>query len=111
MSFPQFIYIEMLISVQWTAIQTAIYGAAIAFAKACVIIPLIKIFAPFKRGPYYWSLWGLLIVVSLFYFAGIFVVIFLCNPRERIWNPFITEGSCVNKPAIWLVSSVWNVIS
>ena len=45
------------------------------------------------------------------YTIDMFVKIFLCNPREKEWNQFITTGSCLNINAAQLSTGICNVVS
>ena len=45
----------------------------------------------------------------LFYTVTIFVMIFACTPRSKIWNHF-EEGTCVNIFAVNVASSVFNFV-
>ena len=43
----------------------------------------------------------------LFYFGSVFVHLFQCNPREKIWLPDIS-GTCIDQAAWALASAVFN---
>ena len=35
----------------------------------------------------------------------------MCNPREKLWNPLITDGHCFNSGTDFESSGIFNVIS
>ena len=47
----------------------------------------------------------------LFYFVDTFFEIFMCNPREKIWNPLMEEGHCFNASALYMATGIFNVVS
>ena len=58
----------------------------------------------------WWGTWGLSIIFALFYFPIQFIEIFLCNPREAIWNPLV-PGKCMNNSAINITTGVFNTFT
>ena len=54
----------------------------------------------------------LLIWISfLFYSIDTFFEIFLCNPRQKIWNLLITDGHCFDQTAAYMATGIFNVVS
>ena len=49
----------------------------------------------------------------LFSFSAIYVFlnIFMCNPREKLWNPLVNVGHCFNSDVIGESSGIFNVLS
>ena len=47
----------------------------------------------------------------MFYLVDTFFLIFLCTPREKIWNPLMTSGHCFEGDASYKASGVFNVLS
>ena len=45
--------------------------------------------------------------ILLFYISVIFVVVFACWPREKIWDPLV-PGKCVSAPAVLVTTSAIN---
>ena len=85
-----------------------VYCVQIAFAKAAVLLQLQRIFAPIRTGGVYWSLIALQVFNPLFYFAGVVLLAFPCNPREKWWNTLI-PGTCVNFQGMTLASASFNL--
>lgn len=50
---------------------------------------------------------------SIFSFSviALFLNIFMCNPREKLWNPLITTGHCYNFSTTSESSGIFNVVS
>ena len=53
---------------------------------------------------------GLIIINSAFYLCFFIVPIVLCRPRRKIWTPEL-PGKCANINALYIVSSVFNLLS
>ena len=47
----------------------------------------------------------------LFYFVVAVFEIFICTPREKIWNPLMTTGHCFDEKAIFQATGIFNVLS
>jgi hypothetical protein len=79
--------------------------------KVCILLDWIHIFAPSHgvRGRFYWTCISNIIVSVLFYTACVFVEIFACIPRSKIWNTF-DKGTCVNVFIVPFVTGVFNLI-
>lgn len=45
-----------------------------------------------------------------FYLVTTFLLIFLCKPREKLWNPML-PGHCINLDAIYQITGIFNVVS
>ena len=42
--------------------------------------------------------------------ASIFAIA-QCTPREKIWNPLMTTGQCINTSAAYLSTAIFNVVT
>ena len=42
--------------------------------------------------------------------AAIFAIV-QCTPREKIWNPLMTTGYCIDTSAAYLSTAIFNVIT
>ncbi|TVY78271.1 hypothetical protein LSUE1_G006774 [Lachnellula suecica] len=80
-------------------------------AKAALLLQLQRTFAPNRKGYVYTAcqmlLWGNL----AFYAGSFFAILFECVPQERIWNPTITTGHCIQTGDLLIAMGVINVIS
>ena len=52
-------------------------------------------------------IWSLVI----FYLVDTLFLIFMCSPREKIWNPLMHTGHCFNAGSSYKASGVFNVLS
>jgi hypothetical protein len=86
------------------------YTAAGGLAKTVVFLQIKRIFTTKQRGVVFWVIVGSLIANALFYTAMLFLYIFTCWPREKIWNPTV-EGRCVDSNKLNMAMGVLNVIS
>ncbi|KAI4247196.1 MAG: hypothetical protein L6R40_001539 [Gallowayella cf. fulva] len=85
------------------------YTLAILFTKVSILLLYLRIFTPTRSVRYiiHITLWANV----LFYIACFFVAIFICNPRDTLWNPYVEHAECGNSAAAKVVSAVFNVIS
>lgn len=88
------------------------YGITVFIIKLSILLQYMKIFAPASnRNMMYWGIHAVIWPNFVFYFAITFVEIFLCNPREKYWNVFLTSGRCFNANASNIVSASVNCFS
>ena len=80
-----------------------IYSPAVGFTKLSILFLVLRVFCPQRRDPFYWVLQTLNILNTIFYTLWIFIAIFLCSPREKIWMSD-TQGGCAMKS--WVEISV-----
>lgn len=87
------------------------YGPSIWFAKTAILVQLMRIFTPNKSGAVYWTIhaliWGNLAV----YTALLFAIAFECSPQDKIWNPRIAKGKCLERNIILFVSGPVDTLS
>ena len=83
------------------------------FVKLSILLQYLRIFVPFREGslPLFIAIHVCIWITVIFYLLEIFILIFQCNPREKIWNPLITTGHCFNSIALYQASGVFNVLS
>lgn len=54
---------------------------------------------------------SLICVNFVFYALAVGFNIFLCTPRQKIWNPFITDGHCLSQEAVYKSAGIYNPVS
>ncbi|PSN64876.1 hypothetical protein BS50DRAFT_555069 [Corynespora cassiicola Philippines] len=86
------------------------YTATGGLAKAVVFLQLKRIFTTAHREVVFWVIIGSLIVNCVFYIIMLFLYVFTCWPREKIWNPMI-EGTCLDSNKLNMAMGTLNVIS
>lgn len=65
---------------------------------------------PSHTGTTYWITHLIIWVNFLLYTAVMFVEIFQCTPREKIWNPSLS-GHCININVVFISTAAINVVS
>ena len=50
-------------------------------------------------------------VTLVYYIMSTFITAFSCSPHEKIWNPLVTDGHCLDNNALVLVTCVFNIVS
>lgn len=89
------------------------YTPAIYFTKISILLFYRRIFSPsHKNNPFDILLRLFILILTLFYTALIFLKIFECQPRARIWDPsHNSSGRCLNIPALLNASGFFNTIT
>ena len=88
-----------------------LYCPFIWVTKAAVLIQLMRIFTPNKSGLVYWTIHALIWGNLTLYTGFLFAIAFECSPEDKIWNPHITKGTCLERNIILLVTGPVNTLS
>lgn len=86
------------------------YNPTIFVTKLSILLQYERLFCPHRAGWTHLVIWALIIFNLLFYIAVMIPQVLACNPREKIWHPYI-EGTCLDLAAILISGAVVNVIS
>ncbi|KAF7513290.1 hypothetical protein GJ744_009711 [Endocarpon pusillum] len=97
----------------WMYIFSILYSPAIVFVKLAILLQYLHLLAPQKSvDPFMFITARVMIAIILVYYTiSTCVTAFACNPRERIWNPLITEYSCLNNNIAILFTCLFNIFS
>ncbi|KAL9078372.1 MAG: hypothetical protein Q9157_002697 [Trypethelium eluteriae] len=90
-------------------IQQLIYMPAMLFTKVAILMQLNDIFVTQRHSRRWWILRGLIVANSIFFTTLLFVEIFQCVPRKKIWDSSV-RGHCLNNSKIFVAIGVINVI-
>ena len=90
-----------------------IYGPTIFFVKLAILLQYLRMFAPTRSvNPSMWIAARVVIATTfVYYIISTFGTAFACSPRERIWNPLVTDGHCINNNSLILATCVFNIVS
>lgn len=91
-----------------TTIASILYLPLLAMAKFSILFLYLRL------GPIHWfrvAVFTLMFVVVGANFALIFAFIFACHPVKRGWDLTITEGSCINRAALYVSTAVLNMLT
>ena len=77
------------------------------------LVQLLRIFVPNRKAnkTLFLSIWVIIGVNFCFYFMDIIFEIILCLPREKICNPLLTSGRCLNALVLYKATGMFNVVS
>lgn len=92
---------------QWTNIVNCFYTPTILFVKWGILLLYRRVFVVYKGSLLDWSTQILIFVVFGFEVAAIFIKIWKCVPREKIWDEHL-DGHCVNFAGFMISSGVFN---
>ena len=87
-----------------------LYGPLLFFAKFSVLLQLHHIFVVGHRQPIFTIIQALIWVNLSFYHAFLFVDIFQCVPRRKIWDSTVL-GKCISIGTILIAPAVFNIVS
>lgn len=96
---------------QWGMIVKALYTWTIMILKISILLQIMRIFVPARRGNelMFWTTTILIGATFVFYLIEFFLDILKCSPRERAWNPTI-PGHCIFRTNL-IYRASFNVIS
>lgn len=58
-----------------------------------------------------WSVYFVLFLVAGYNISIFFAIIFGCRPFNKHWDVRVTEGSCVDRPAIYICTAALGIAS
>jgi len=53
----------------------------------------------------------IIVVTGIYYTVSAFITTFACSPREAIWNPLITDATCLDNNLLVLITCLFNILS
>ena len=86
------------------------YGPLIFFAKTSVLLQLQHIFVTSRRQPVFLVIQALIWANLAFYLAYLWVNIFQCVPRRKIWEPNV-PGTCISMNVLFIAPAGINIVS
>jgi len=87
-----------------------LYMPMIFITKLSILLQYIAIFIPNHKRKSYYIIQALIWLNLSFFTALMFVEIFECVPREKIWDPTV-PGHCVNIQLSFIVTAAINIVS
>ena len=89
------------------------YAPTVFLAKTAILLQYLQMLAPFRTvNPLmYIGARAIILVTLVYYIISTFITIFACTPRERIWNPLVTEGHCLDNNTAVLFTCLFNIVS
>ncbi|KAI1321107.1 hypothetical protein F5Y16DRAFT_74251 [Xylariaceae sp. FL0255] len=106
--------VKSLAPITWlVTVGSTLYAVTEALLKSAILREFCHIFVPKHTRNAFWIASHVLIVLNILFYFGtaIFVTLFACSPRQKIWDKSIPGGHCINTEITFLVSAAINVIS
>lgn len=91
-------------------IADMIFGITVCCTKLSILLLILRIFISSRRDLFFWAVHFLIWINITYWIMWFFLLIFLCLPRTKIWNPK-TPGHCLGKFALYRSSAVFNMIT
>lgn len=90
-----------------------LYSPTIVFVKLAILLQYLCLLAPTRQAnPVMFIMSRVMIAVILVYYTiSTCITTFACSPRERIWNPLVTEYRCLNNTIGILFTCLFNIVS
>jgi hypothetical protein len=81
--------------------------------KTAVTLQYLRMFAPNRTiNPFvFYGSWLIMTACAVFYILTTLLTVFVCTPREKIWNKLYPGGHCMNYRAIIVSTSFFNIVS
>ncbi|MCJ1315362.1 hypothetical protein MMC15_000679 [Xylographa vitiligo] len=95
---------------QLSTVESLLYCPIILIVKLSILLQYLTIFVPHGRNRFFWITQFLIWSNAIYYFIAMFLSIFECTPREKLWNPSV-PGYCFSSRKLGLASGSINVIS
>ena len=80
------------------------------FIKLAILMQIHRIFTGTSRTQVYWLSVSLIVLDVAFYIAAVIVEIAACVPREKIWDPFLPNGTCLDNSVAIVVAGAFNLL-
>jgi hypothetical protein len=98
---------------QWLNIDEALYCPCIFLIKTAIVLQYLQILCPSRTGNelIFFGGWGIIGAMFTFYICDVPLTLFICNPREKIWNDYYKGGKCMDYNALVLASALFNIFS
>lgn len=85
-----------------------VYVPCLGLAKTSILLTFRRL-SPNKRMHFAINI--VTFVVVGYSIAIIFCLVFPCRPYRRAWDATITEGWCLDRPAIYVSTAVANIVT
>lgn len=93
-------------------VLSIMYGIITFLVKFSILLQYLSIFSPMGlRNLMWWSCWGLSVILFVFYMIVTWVEIFLCNPRDKFWTPWLTTGHCMDANSANIAAGIVNSVA
>lgn len=94
-------------------VHCIIYSFTVFFIKLSILLQYLRIFVPNRKGNMAMFLTIQVVMWSnlLFYLLDIAFFIGLCNPRRKIWQPWLPNGHCFSADVWDMASGTFNAVS
>ncbi|KXH63218.1 integral membrane protein [Colletotrichum salicis] len=89
-------------------LAATIYTLCGSFAKVSLLIFY------FRLSPQRWfkrAVWISLAIIAGYSIGIFFALVFACDPIAMSWDVTITEGTCINRPSLYIATAAANIIS
>lgn len=97
---------------QWLYIMNILYCPTLFFIKSTILFLYLRVFVPNRNTNMgmFIAIYAVIGALFTFYLVITAFAIFICHPREKVWNVF-KPGSCYDIAALLKAVALFNVIS
>lgn len=99
--------------IQDVNVTSIVYSVTVFFIKLSILLQYLRIFVPNRKGNMAMFLTIHLIIWCnlLFYLLDVAFFIGLCNPRRKVWQPWLPGGHCFSSDIWNMASGTFNAVS
>ena len=99
--------------IQYFYIAEILYAPTIFLVKAAILLQYLRLLVPTKSSNrlLYYSARVIIATTAIYYTITTCVTMFACSPLEKIWNPLIERGHCLDNNMGVLITCVFNIVS
>ncbi|KAF3765348.1 hypothetical protein M406DRAFT_16195, partial [Cryphonectria parasitica EP155] len=81
-------------------------------AGSCTKLALLVFYLKLSPSTWMrWSIFGTIMFIVSYSIGIFFCLVFACNPVEKAFNVYITSGSCISPPALYIATAIFNIVS
>lgn len=104
--------LDRLIS-QWLNVSIIIYNPTVFFIKLSILLQYLRVFVPSRKANMgmFLAVYSVILAMLIFYLVDTAFNIFLCRPRQKLWDPLMDGGSCYDLFASMQATAIFNVVS
>ncbi|PVH93341.1 hypothetical protein DM02DRAFT_475412, partial [Periconia macrospinosa] len=97
----------------WLNLFQVLFPPCSVCIKTALVLQYLRMFAPIRTLNNFMFIggWATIALNFGFYFARMFVGIFECTPREKIWNKLYAGGTCIDNAKIHIATGFFNIFT
>jgi hypothetical protein len=96
---------------KWVYIGGLLYNSAVAPIKVAILMEWMRIFCPRTKNKFYWTCQVVMWLNIMYYICAMIVEAVQCIPQNKIWDPTVVGGQCLDTKKVFVTTSAVNLVS